>query len=246
MVESGFKECPYCFEVIREKAKVCRFCHAVLTEEPIEPVFVTPSKAALEHERALEDLPSSQLTREEILNKEQENGIRQILKNAPDEYRMATVLFADLCGYTRVSSEVSAEEMKGYLDAFYDQSIHAVSVYNGFVVKFVGDGILAVFGAPVAYDRDAESAVRAALEIRDQVSAMPSINGKHLRVKVGIHTGEILSTVVTARGRQATFDIFGDAVNIACRLQSVAKDGQILVSGQTFDLVRHAFELGNK
>lgn len=246
MVGPGFKECPYCYEEIREKARLCRFCHAVLVNEKLEVVFVdSPNEGDIESvvpdEFLVPTLEYAFNSRGVALSEQNWNRIRRILDSPPEGYRMATVLFVDLCGYTGISSLISAEEMKTYLDAFYDHCVHSISLHNGFVVKFIGDGVIAVFGAPVAYDRDVESAMRAALDIRKQVSSLPSVKGHRLSVTIGIHTGEILSSVVTSRDKGPSFDIFGSAVNLACRLESVAKDGEILVSQDTFDMCSNLF-----
>lgn len=171
--------------------------------------------------------------------------LEEFLESSEEQYRTASVLFVDIEGYTALSERIPTGTIKEMLDSFYEVCSQAVARYNGFVVKYEGDACLAVFGAPVAYDRDAEGALRAALEIRDMVQLFPDIEGINLTVSAGVATGTILSSATTKHGRR-DFDVFGPAVNLAARIQAASKKGIVLACPETHDLARNAFEFRPK
>ena len=111
-----------------------------------------------------------------------------------DERRIATVLFADLVGFTRLSERRDPEQVKAMLDRCFTELAVPVTAYGGRVDKIVGDAMMALFGAPVAHEDDAERAVRAALEMQRRLSsereADPSL--ADLSLRVGINSGEVL------------------------------------------------------
>ena len=177
--------------------------------------------------------------------KRQRQKLEDFLRKSGDEYRFASVLFVDMTGYTAISESLSTEEVKELLDAFYEVCSLAVEFHNGFVVNFEGDACLAVFGAPVAYDRDAESGVRAALQIREQVRLFSLVQGTPVRVRQGIATGEILSSTTWKSG-QGRFDVLGPSVNLAARIQSAASPDTILICPATHELVAGVFRFRRK
>ena len=119
-----------------------------------------------------------------------------------------------------------------------------IQLFEGFVEKFVGDAVMAVFGAPVAHDEDPERAVRAALVLQQRVAAL-SVNwlrriGQPLSLHIGINTGPVVAGQMGSN-RDSAYAVTGDTVNLAARLQSTAGPGQILVSHSTYLLTQHAF-----
>lgn len=169
----------------------------------------------------------------------------EFLVRSEDEYRTATTLFVDINGYTALSEKLSPENIKSLLDSFYDVCVRVVGRYNGFIVKYAGDACLAIFGAPVAYDRDAESAVMAGLEIREMVRLFPPVQGVKIGVSTGVATGTILSSMTKAHGHPE-FDIFGPSVNLCARIEAVAEADTILICPTTQSLVKDIFELNRR
>ncbi|HYM83329.1 MAG TPA: adenylate/guanylate cyclase domain-containing protein, partial [Candidatus Dormibacteraeota bacterium] len=144
---------------------------------------------------------------------------------AAAERRVVTVLFADLVGFTPFAEERDAEDVRDTLTRYFALASETVERYGGTVEKFIGDAVMAVWGAPVAREDDAERAVRAGLEL---VDAIPSL-GTSIQARVGIATGEAAVTV----GAVNQGMVAGDLVNTASRLQSVAAPGTVLVGEGT-------------
>jgi len=144
------------------------------------------------------------------------------------ERRLVSVLFADLVGFTTLSEGRDAEDTRELLTRYFDVSRRVIERYGGTVEKFIGDAVMAVWGAPTAHEDDAERAVRAALELIAQV---PSIgDDEHaIQARAGVLTGEAAVTIgATGQGMVA-----GDLVNTASRLQSAAAPGTVLVGEAT-------------
>ncbi len=141
------------------------------------------------------------------------------------ERRLVTILFADLVGFTSFAEGRDAEETRELLSRYFDLARDVVGRYGGTVEKFIGDAVMAVWGAPVAHEDDAERAVRAGLELVDAVRTL----GPTIEARAGVLTGEAAVTLgATNQGMVA-----GDLVNTASRLQSVASVGTVLVGEAT-------------
>ncbi|MEP7158329.1 MAG: adenylate/guanylate cyclase domain-containing protein, partial [Chloroflexota bacterium] len=141
------------------------------------------------------------------------------------ERRLVTVLFADIVGFTPFAEERDAEDVRDTLSRYFDMCTEVIGRYGGTVEKFIGDAVMAVWGAPVAHEDDAERAVRAALDL---VDAVPSLAGG-AQARAGVLTGEAAVTLgATNQGMVA-----GDLVNTASRLQSAAPPGNVLVGEAT-------------
>ena len=146
------------------------------------------------------------------------------------ERRLVSVLFADLVGFTTLSESRDSEEVRELLTRYFDVCRTLVVRHGGVVEKFIGDAVMAVWGAPVANEDDAERAVRTALELVAAVSALgEDVGAPGLKVRAGVLTGEAAVTLgATAEGMVA-----GDLVNTASRVQSVAPPGAVLVGDAT-------------
>ncbi len=141
------------------------------------------------------------------------------------ERRLVSILFADLVGFTPFAEERDSEEVRETLTRYFDMAREVIERYGGTVEKFIGDAVMAVWGAPTAREDDAELAVRAALELVDAVGGL----GKGIQARAGVLTGEAAVTLgATNQGMVA-----GDIVNTASRLQSVAPPGSVLVGEST-------------
>ena len=141
------------------------------------------------------------------------------------ERRLVTVLFADLVGFTSQSESRDAEETRELLSLYFETARNVIERYGGRVEKFIGDAVMALWGAPVAQEDDAERGVRAALEL---VSAVEGL-GADVRVRAGVLTGEAAVTI----GAEGEGMVAGDLVNTASRVQSAAEPGTVLVGDST-------------
>jgi predicted ATPase/class 3 adenylate cyclase len=153
------------------------------------------------------------------------------LRAAPvAERRLVSVLFADLVGFTTLSESRDAEEVRELLSRYFDTCRKLISRYGGVVEKFIGDAVMAVWGAPVATEDDAERAVRAALELTKSVADLGAeIGAPSLRARAGVLTGEAAVNI----GAVGEGMVAGDLVNTASRIQSVAQPGDVLVGEST-------------
>ncbi len=148
----------------------------------------------------------------------------------PEERRQVTVLFADLSGYTAFAERMDPEAVKSLVDRALMRLGGEVERFGGTIDKYIGDNVMAIFGAPVAHEDDAERAVRAGLGMQD---AMGEVNeglpaGVHFALRVGINTGEVLAGAVGS-----AYTVVGDTVNVAARLQSAARPGSVTVGQRT-------------
>ena len=158
--------------------------------------------------------------------------------------RQVTVLFADLSGFTALAERLDPEEVRAFQNALFETLAEAIKRYDGFVEKFVGDAVLAVFGAPVAHEDDPERACDAALDMLERGAALShewaARLGRPVTLHVGIHTGPVVAgSLGDAAG--AAYAVTGDTVNTTARLLAAAAPGTIVVSEATQVLARHRF-----
>ncbi|CAN5560409.1 hypothetical protein BH10ACT1_BH10ACT1_04720 [soil metagenome] len=149
---------------------------------------------------------------------------------------MVTVLFADLVGFTALSERLDPERVKNLVDRCFERLAADVTAFGGQVDKIVGDAIVALFGAPVAHEDDAERAVRAALRMQDTLLEEVAEIGQVLQIRVGVNTGEVLVGAMRAAG---SVTAMGDVVNTASRLQTSAQPGEVLVGAATHAATEH-------
>ncbi len=154
-----------------------------------------------------------------------------------DERKLATVLFADLVGSTELGAAQDPEWTRALLDRFYDAMAEEIAAAGGTIEKFVGDAVMAAFGAPHALEDHAERAIHAALSMQRRLR---ELFGDALMQRIGINTGE----VVVGRAREGSSFVTGDAVNVAARLEQAAEPGEILAGERTTVAARGAFEFG--
>jgi predicted ATPase/class 3 adenylate cyclase len=146
------------------------------------------------------------------------------------ERRLVSVLFADLVGFTTYSQSRDPEEVRELLSRYFETCSSLVERYGGSVEKFIGDAVMAVWGAPVAQEDDAERAVRTALDVIDAVASLgDEVGAAGLAARVGVLTGEAAVTI----GAKGQGMVAGDLVNTASRIQSVADPGTVLVGDAT-------------
>jgi class 3 adenylate cyclase/tetratricopeptide (TPR) repeat protein len=155
----------------------------------------------------------------------------------PDERRLVTVLMGDLVGFTTMAAAADPEQVKRLVDHCFERLVADVTAFGGRLDKIVGDEIIALFGAPVAHEDDAERAVRAALRIHETIAGMRPDLAVPVSMRIGINTGEVLVGAMRAGGDATAM---GDVVNTAQRLETMAEPGQVIVGPATYAATRNA------
>jgi len=158
--------------------------------------------------------------------------------------RLVTVLFADLSGFTALAERLDPEEVRAFQSALFETLAATITRYDGFVEKFVGDAVLAVFGAPVAHEDDPARACDAALDMLERGAVLSrewaGRLGQPVTLHVGIHTGPVVAGSLGGGG-SAAYAVTGDTVNTTARLLTAAAPGTILVSEATYVMAQHRF-----
>jgi class 3 adenylate cyclase/tetratricopeptide (TPR) repeat protein len=161
-----------------------------------------------------------------------------VTASAGGERRHLTVLFCDLVGSTEIAARLDPEEWRELVAAYHRAAAEAVTRYGGHVAKYLGDGVMAFFGYPEAHDNDAERAARAGLEMLDAITKLGDQAGRpKLAARVGIDSGAVV--VGAGVGKEA--DVFGEAPNIAARVQAAAEPGTVLITDAVQRLVPGLF-----
>ena len=150
--------------------------------------------------------------------------------SAPRSGASSACVFADLVGYTAMAEGLDPEQVKNLVDGCFERLVADVVAFGGRVDKIIGDAIVALFGAPVAHEDDAERAVRAALRMQGTLRAYADSLGLGVQMRIGVNTGEVLVGALRAGG---DYTAMGDVVNAAERLQTAAPPGGILVGPAT-------------
>lgn len=148
---------------------------------------------------------------------------------SPGERRQVTVLFADITGYTRLSSEIDPEELHALLGRYFDLVDRVIRDFGGTVDKHIGDAVMGVFGAPVAHGNDPERAVRAAFAIHEAMQRLSQELGRSISVHIGVANGEVVAAA-TGSDVHREYTVLGDAVNLASRLDGLASGGETMIS----------------
>src|SRR5258707_1041251 len=221
--------CPHCQTVNLPRAKFCIECGTTLVEQaqahdlnytqplPEErgsvPALLAPATVV-----AAANPAASQLSE-------------------PEERRVVTIMFADITGSTPLAERLDPEDMRAILAGYFNLMAEQIRRHGGTVEKYIGDAVMAVFGAPVAHEDDPDRAIRAALDMQAALNRFNIMRQERdseatrLQMRIGINTGEVAAP--GARSQRQDFLITGDAVNVAARLQQVAGPGTVLGGERT-------------
>ncbi len=202
-------------------------------------------------ERDLEQLGLSLGNRRRLLKAIAEHGVAKSKPSDAEaaeasgdaERRQVTVLFCDMVGSTELSGRVDPEILGGLIRRYQDAVAGAIGRFGGYVAKFMGDGVLAYFGFPRAFEDAAERAVRAAINILAEVAGIELPDGTRVQARVGIATGLVVVGEIVGSGAAQERAIVGETPNLAARLQALAAPDSILVSEATQNLLGGLFEL---
>ena len=160
------------------------------------------------------------------------------------ESRVATVMFVDIRGFTALSANNEASDILQMLNDYYELLVDIVFRHEGTIDKFIGDGMMVIWGAPVAHPDDPNRAVSAALDIRKSLESFNfnriSTGQSPIEVGIGINTGEVVAGYLGS-SLTMSYSVIGDPVNTASRLCAVARPGQIIISEYTHFVIREQF-----
>jgi len=157
------------------------------------------------------------------------------------ERRQLTVMFCDLVGSTALAGKLDPEDMREVLGVYHAGVSAEVGRFDGFVAKFMGDGVMAYFGYPQAHEDDAERAIRTALAIVARIRALKPASGK-LAVRIGIATGLVVVGDLIGSGESQERGVVGETPNLAARLQAMAEPNGVLVAEATHRLIGALFD----
>ncbi|MGD8226827.1 MAG: adenylate/guanylate cyclase domain-containing protein [Desulfobacteraceae bacterium] len=156
----------------------------------------------------------------------------------------ATVLFTDIVGFTHLSEQMPPKEINMFLNRHFHRMADIVFQYGGTLDKYLGDGLMAVFGAPMEKEDDAERAIQAARQMREELKKMRDQTGVDAQfdIRIGINTGRVVAGNIGSPNR-VDYTVIGDPVNVASRLESIAQPNQILIGEETFRHVKGLFDI---
>jgi adenylate cyclase len=225
------------------------------TEEDLDLITALANFAAVAIERAQlsEKIEHERKIRSKMERYHSPAVIDEIVKGvvAADETDVRTadvsILFADISGFTTVSETKAPEEVAEFLSNFFSAAVDAIFAYGGTLDKFIGDAVMAFFGAPIPQDDHADRAIMAGLMMQERVAQWNAERAEQglpeVRIRVGINSGlAVVGNVGTEK--RVDYTVLGSSVNIASRLESgVAKPGQLVISQNTFDRIMGSFEV---
>jgi predicted ATPase/class 3 adenylate cyclase len=162
--------------------------------------------------------------------------------SAGAERRQITVMFCDLVGSTALASRLDLEDLRELIGSYHKDVETVVGRFDGFIAKYMGDGVLSYFGYPQAHEDDAERAIRAGLEIVTTSRRVPAAPGELLRVRVGIATGLVVVGDLIGAGEAHERGVVGETPNLAARLQTLAEPGSVVIDSSTHKLTGDIFE----
>ncbi len=228
------RTCASCGETIEASYRFCPQCGAAAGDDTPAPA-ATASSGEDRLRRLTENIP-------DVLAEK----IRASQSVIAGERKLVTVLFCDLVGSTAIAERLDPEEYRDLLEQYMAIAFREIYKVEGIVNRLAGDGLMALFGAPIAHEDAPHRAVTAALEIRDAFAALATTvlaeSGVDLALRIGIHSGPVVVGTV-GNDLKMDYTAIGDTTNLASRLESVAQPGTIVMSEATHRLVRGFFEV---
>jgi adenylate cyclase len=223
------------------------------TEEELELVTAVANQVAIgiRQVRLSEQIRDEAIIRANLARYHSPDVVEMILRHSlegrdlgfetTDE--VVTVLFADICGFTTLSERLTPADVAALLNTFFERTTRAIFAFKGSVNKYIGDAIMAIFGAPLTSGNHPELAVRAALAMQEEVEAVQATLGadRRFRVRIGVNTGRVVVGNIGSPQRME-FTVLGDAVNVAQRLESICEPGRVYVGEETYLKTRDLFQ----
>jgi adenylate cyclase len=226
---------------------------AAFTPDHLELISAVAAQTAIavENVRAHERLAREEVARANYSRFLPEYVVKQMLEH-PDSFKLGgvnqtiTVLFADIRGFTRISEHARPEVVVHLLNKYFSQMTEIIFSYGGTLDKYIGDGLMALFGAPTVTPEDASNALKAAVDMQRRIieinEELRTEGFKEIGVGIGLHTGEATVGYIGS-DRRSEYTAIGDTVNLASRLESNAKGGQILLSDSAARAAKTEFSL---
>ena len=219
-------------------------------------ILLTRVRSLLRIKRLHDELERRNALLNQVLTRYVDQEIADVVLSDPEHYlklggetREVTILFADLRAFTPFSASHTAPEVVDSLNLIFNQLVEIIFEYKGTFDKFMGDAIMSFFGAPIRGENDTERALRAALEMQVRFTRLKNEHSKlaPLGLGIGVHFGEVIVGNMGSE-RMMDYTVIGDSVNIARRLQEIARPGEILISEATYKLIPNlrAEALGEK
>ncbi len=180
----------------------------------------------------------------DVINTIMEESVEGGTLSQKIEEKLATVLFIDIQNFTLLAERLSPSEVASLLNEYFSIMTDIVFEYDGTLDKYIGDGIMAVFGAPYSHGNDAEKAVLAALTMRQELRKLMSQKDEKHRfsVRIGINSGNVVAGYIGSMKR-LEYSVLGDVVNVASYLQSIAEPNEILLGEEVYRQVSQSFRL---
>ena len=238
--------CPNCGEITPATGKFCMECaYNLVKSKEAPPIEPTPKNLSFDEklEKIQRYLPQG-LTKKILSQRERIEG----------ERKQVTVMFCDIEGFTALVEKIGSEEAYSIMDKVYEILIHKVNDYEGTVNEMTGDGIMALFGAPIALEDAPQRAIRSAYSIHREMARFSDTIKQEkedipsFKMRIGIHTGPVVVGTL-GNNLRVEFKAVGDTVNLASRIESLAEAGATYVSKDTFKLTEGLFRfeaLGEK
>ncbi len=233
-------QCPNCEAENREDRRFCAECGGSLSlacpacgfgNEPVEK-FCGGCGTALVP-------PSAQATKPE----RQPRAQGEAAPEAPEaERRQLTVMFCDLVGSTALSERLDPEDLREVIHTYQECCAGVVALFEGYIARYMGDGLLIYFGYPQAHEDDAERAIRAGLGIVEAVGELRPRDDLTLQVRIGIATGLVVAGDIIGEGASEESAVLGETPNLAARLQALAEPNTVVIAPTTHHLVSGLFE----
>src|SRR5579863_775904 len=228
--------CPNCGTVNWPVAKFCIECGTALTASGEETINGRDRSRPYEGENGggNNHFPPDEHKRAVVTFEGNRSGRdKPGAYEAPEERRVVTIMFADITGSTPLADKLDPEDMRAILAGYFNLMAQQIRRHGGTVEKYIGDAVMAVFGAPIAHEDDPDRAIRAALDMQAALNLFNTRRlerdpeAARLQMRIGINTGEVAAP--GAQSARQDFLITGDAVNVAARLQQVASPDTVLV-----------------
>ena len=195
------RRCANCGANLRARDRFCSSCGVTLDTTITQPTPVSRESASLQ----VSDIPQEALQ---------------------EQRKVVTILFADLSGSTPLGERLDPEELRGILASYFNELARQIHRYEGTIDKYIGDAVMAVFGAPISHEDDAERAINAGLAMQQSLGHLNDDlarrHGVRLALRIGINTGEVVAGLL-AGDVQRAYTVVGDAVNTAQRYESAAR-----------------------
>jgi class 3 adenylate cyclase len=238
--------CETCGAQILAGRKFCTECGTPVTEAPLSTACATcgasnpmGAKFCGDCGRAFEPAAATARRSLDATFYEVESN-----RQTPDaQRRQLTVQFCDLVGSTELSTRLDPENLRDIISAYHRSVADTVARFDGYIARYMGDGVLVYFGYPQAHEDDAERAVRAALALVEVVGTIEA--PEQLRVRVGIATGPVVVGDLIGSGEAQQRQVVGETPNLAARLQALAKPGEVVIAPSTRRLLGNLFEYRN-